>query len=147
MKSVSVSGGTLHIQASKFRKATALKKSVFDALKDNGVNIGLSDITINEKDIFKSDISDGAISKMIGLVLSVGASDEIERALFNCCDGVVMWGSDKEIINEEFFDDPENRKYYYPIMMEVAKVNLMPFFAGLSFLSQGAGKLKELFRK
>jgi len=145
--SVNIGGNMLQIQASKYKNASALKRSVFKALKENGIDIGISDIKIDNKDIMKSDLSDDVIPKIINIVLSLAESEEIERYLFDCCEGVALWGSKKDLINEEFFDDPDNRQYYYPIMVEVLKVNLMPFFAGLSFLFQGAGKLKEFFQK
>jgi len=77
--SVNIGGNMLQIQASKYKNASALKRSVFKALKENGIDIGISDIKIDNKDIMKSDLSDDVIPKIINIVLSLTESEEIER--------------------------------------------------------------------
>jgi len=56
-----------------------------------------------------------------------------------------MFGKSK--VDEDFFEDPEKRKYYYPIMMEVLKINTAPFFGLASSMFSKFEDLKEKFLK
>jgi len=62
-----------------------------------------------------------------------------DDARFKCAERCLL-GEDK--INWDFFEKEENREYYFPIMIEIAKVNLAPFVKGL--LSMFGG-IKEKF--
>lgn len=37
-------------------------------------------------------------------------------------------------VNMDFFEKEENRKHYFPAMIEIARVNLAPFFINLIIL-------------
>lgn len=107
----------LRITPSSFREAKELERSIGVALKNNTMNFEL------EKDLNKDNI--GEILKSI---LSVATSLDVEENLFNCCKRA-LYNNDK--IDLDFFEKIENRPLYYPIMIEIIKVNVLPFIESL----------------
>ena len=77
-------------------------------------------------DLEKSDVD---LSGLIDLVLGAAVSDEVQAALFSCSARALL-GTDK--IDSDFFEKVENRELYYPIMIEIIKVNVGPFLKGLA---------------
>ena len=70
------------------------------------------------------------------MALSVITSKRVKDALFKCAEKALV-GADK--VDRSFFESVENREFYYPIMTEVIKVNLGPFFKSLGSLFGGPG--------
>jgi len=84
-----------------------------------------------EKDLLEPD--------MIKLILTAGASKELEYALFKCGERAVYRHDGKEGssqgVTKSLFDVPifgeKARKDYYPIFLKIAEVNLSPFMQAL----------------
>lgn len=125
----------LKITPSSFRNAKNLQGAFGRALLKNSLNFGLT--SINEDDILQSEISDNSVGEMIRSVLQLVVSDEVERGLFVCAEKALY---DTQKINEEYFEPVERRSLFYPIMFEIAKVNIGPFIESL--FSQFEGLLK-----
>lgn len=115
------------IQVGSLLDCTVLKLAVIKALKAEGVKIDLSGWKAGEV---------GDISFLTNAALGVLGDEKIEKALYalgkNC-----LIGEDENAvkISEEFFEPPENRKYYYPVMAKILTENLAPFIEGLSLSS------------
>jgi len=126
----------LSVTPSSFRIAKDLEYAIGKALTKSDLNIG--DVDIDEKDLSKSDVSMDTVMSLLKTSLHVLTDSTLETALFTCA-GRAMYN--KVRIDEEFFEEIENRELYYPIMFEIAKVNIGPFvgslfsqFGGLSSL-------------
>jgi hypothetical protein len=117
----------LKITAGSFAEASALKKAIGQALK--GTKFSMPSFVNGPDgkiDLEKSDID---IAGLIDLVLGVAVSEEVEAALFECSARAIL-GTEK--IDRDFFEKVENRELYYPIMVEIIKVNVGPFLKGLA---------------
>ena len=137
-----IDGVELRITPAGFADVMALKKAISDALRVAGVRVDLSGFEINAEDPMQSELGD--IGSIIEMVMSVATDPKVQTWLFKCCERV-LYGEDK--VDLDFFDKPENRQYYYPIMIEVLKTNLSPFFAKVGSLFANLPNLKDLFQK
>jgi hypothetical protein len=136
-----INGKELIISPASFDEAMnlqdAILKSVhdnkikFDFMNDNDLDSILDDKNDNEDDVLnKVNISSDLIGDFINTIISIGMSKAVRKNLFICAERAVF-GKKKEYITKEFFENTENREYYFSIMIEVMKVNLTPFFKGL----------------
>ena len=114
-----IKGSELKITPAGFSDALALEKAIGRALK--GTRLELPETVTAE-------ISPDMFSDIAGALLGVATSDEVESCLFKCAERALV-GTDK--VDRAFFEDIDNRQYFYPIMVEVIKVNVGPFFKGL----------------
>ncbi len=122
-------GKELTITPAGFADVFTLKRALAVALKRGGIKFDLSGIKIDTDNPMNSDIGD--ISFFLDAVLEVSTDPDVQKWLFKCAERA-LYGEDK--VNQDFFEEPENREYYYPIMIEVIKINLSPFFKKLSTL-------------
>lgn len=136
-----IDGKELIVTPASFAEVMALKVAIVKALKENGVKVDLSGINLNEEDILKAKVGD--IGWVLEPILTVSTDPIIRKLLFKCCERVVF-GPEKTKIDADFFENSENWKYYYPIMTEVMKVNLIPFF---EIVSSVLSKLKGMTDK
>lgn len=139
-----IEGIKVEIQPSSFVKAMALKKAIADALRRDGIDLDLGNVEINEDNPLQSKVDSRTIGSLIENGLAIATDEKLREALFDCCDKVVLFGADRLAVNASFFDNVERWQYYYPIMIEVVKVNITPFFGKLSSMFSGA---KELMGK
>ena len=137
-----IDGVELKITPAGFADVMALKKSISDALRDAGIKLDLSGISIDAENPMQSELGD--IGGIVEMIMSVATDPKVRDCLFKCCERV-LYGEDK--VDIDFFDDPGNRVYYYPIMIEVIKINLSPFFLKLGSLFSNLPNLTELFQK
>ena len=126
-----INGKELQITPAGFGDAMALQKAIGRALKG-------SKLELPENMTDKMDASQ--LGDIIGAVLGVATSDEVEAALFACANRAV-YGPTKEPVTREFFEKVEHRELYYPIMVEIIKANVGPFFKGLSSKFAGLGQM------
>jgi hypothetical protein len=124
-----INGAELKITLGSFAEAMALQKAIGRALR--GMKIDLPDNA-------KADLSPDSIGDILGAVLNVATSDEVETALFACA-GRCLIGQDK--VDKDYFEKAENRQNYYPIMIEIIKANCGPFIKGLGSSFGGLGQL------
>lgn len=139
-----IDGKELIVSTASFGEVMALKGAIVKALKENGVKIDLSGINLSEEDISKIEIGD--VGWILEPVLTVSTDPAIRDLLFKCCERAAF-GPKKDKIDVDFFEIPENRQYYYPIMMEVMKINIAPFFGRLSSLFTKLKGMKDSLLK
>ena len=141
-----IDGKELLITPASFRDAMALKKAIADALRKNGIKIDVAGVSVDEENPLATEIGSETIGNLIENAMAVATDPKVGECLFTCCESVVF-GPKREKINEEYFDKPENRRYYYPIMIEVIKANLGPFFKSLGSVLSDRGGLMSKFLK
>jgi len=151
-----ISGVEIHIELAEFRDALALQKALGRSLKGQKLDLaGVSSDVIKKDDSGNIDVSSvdlsgagGIATTILNLLLGPVCSDEVESAALACAKKCYV-ESTRDPINMDFFDKPENRELYYPIMVEVIKANCGPFIKGLvsSFGDLGAILGKGLTRK
>lgn len=121
------SGAKHHVTIATFQDANALTK----ALLKSGIGIKLAD---NPMDMDVGILKD--------VVVSALTSEEVEKALFKCLERST-WNSAK-VVPILFDDEPEARKDYYAMAVNVVKVNCLPFFEqALSALKTRLGQKKD----
>ena len=116
----------LIVTPAPFVVVMALKRAMSEELIKTGIDFSGIDFEEFEKP--------EKLGKIIELLLAAATSKEVTRLLFECSLSAALNGSK---ITEALFEDPAMRKYYYPAMFEILKVNLSPFFEGLQFSFQG----------
>jgi len=121
-----INGKELKITLSSFSDARALEKSIERALK--GTRFEIPSITTGADGKIDMEKTDVDLPGIIDMVLGVATSDEVENALFVCAQRALV-GTDK--VDRDFFEKAENREHFYPIMVEIIKVNVGPFFKAL----------------
>jgi len=126
---VLIEGKELTITPAGFADVFALKRALALALKRGGIKFDLTGLKIDTENPMNSDIGD--IGFILDAVLEVSTDPDVQKWLFKCAERA-LYGEDK--VNQDYFEEPENRQYYYPIMIEVIKINLSPFFKKLSSL-------------
>lgn len=132
-----VNGSELLITPASFAEAMALQKAIGRALKGNKLDLPES---------VTADMKPEMLTGIIDAVLGVACSDEVETCLFECAKRSV-YGPAKEPVTRDFFEKPENRAAYYPIMIEIIKANCGPFFKDLGIQLSGLGLLAGSLRK
>jgi hypothetical protein len=128
-----LNGRELKITPASFAEAMALQKAIGRAVK--GTRFSMPSFVTGADGKIDLEKSDVDLSGLIDLVLGAAVSDEVQAALF-ACSARAMLGN--EIIDADFFEDNpphgrmENRELYYPIMVEIIRVNVGPFLKGLA---------------
>jgi hypothetical protein len=131
-----IDGQELLITPASLTKAFALQKALADALRADGINIDIGTLDFNTEDPTKSEVGEKTVGSLIENVLAVATSPVVLETLFACCE-TATFGKNRTKIDAEFFEEVENRQYFYPIMVEVLKVNLGPFFKKIGSLLGG----------
>lgn len=137
-----IGGKELTITPAPFADAMALQKAIGRSLKGSKIDLSGIDADIVGRDAegnidlstLRLDKANGMIQTIANLILNVSTSDEIEECLFKCASRAVIGG---EKVTLEYFEKVENRKNYFPIMMEIIKTNVGPFFGDLVSLLGG----------
>lgn len=137
-----IDGKELIISVASFENVMALEESIAKALKADGIKIDLSSIDISSEKI--EEMEAGEVGWMLQPILTLITDSTIRKHLFKCAETAMF---DKNKVNTDLFEAVENRKYYYPIMMEVLKINISPFFGLVSSLFANLPGIKELSQK
>jgi len=128
-----INGMELKITEGSLEEAFALQKALSDALREKGIKFSLSGIKFDE-DIFETEMGNVDIGGIMEMVLSVSTDRRVRECLFALGKRCTIGSGEQSFrITEDFFEKTENRQHYFPIMMEIAKANLSPFFKGLNF--------------
>jgi hypothetical protein len=138
-----LNGLELRITPGSFHDAKALEKAMERAIKGSQIDLnGVKSDIMKKKadgslDIASIDLSGAGpiVTTILNLVLGAACSDEVEACLF-ACSKTALLGTEK--IDAEFFENVDHRELYYPIMVEIIKVNVGPFFKGLASLKSEA---------
>ena len=137
-----VNGHELSITPASFAEAMALKKAVADAVRSNGLDLDLSGVNINGEDPMSSEVDGKTVGNLLENILALATSPVVTDQLFICAARAVLEiGKEKHKIDRDFFEDVDHRELYYPIMLEVLKVNLGPFFKNLGSLFGGISQM------
>lgn len=129
-----IDGKELKITLASFDEAMELHDALIQAAKGNNI------------DLPESLDSDVDVGSFLDAIASLVSSTEVREKLFACAKRCVLGEGEKtEKINREFFDDPKHWKHYYPIMFEIAKANLSPFFENLGSMFTDLQKITENF--
>ena len=137
-----IDGIELTISPASFGEVMGLQLAITKALKEHGIKFDLSSLDMGAENLMKMELGD--IGWIIEPVLTLATDETIRKHLFDCSKRG-LFGKSK--IDEDFFEVPENRKYFYPIMIEVLKVNIGPFFGLVSSLFSRLGSLNDFLRK
>ena len=128
------------IQVGNLLDCTVLKLAVIKALKAEGLKIDLSGWSVDDGEI-------GDISFIINAALGVLGDPAIEKALYTLGKNCLIGEDENAVkIDTDFFEPPENRKYYYPVMSKILVENLAPFIEGLSLKSLIPSDLMKKFQ-
>lgn len=123
------SGAKLKITVAPFGDAHALLKAILKAVK--GLNLSPESLGVDMSLEGLRTAPPSFLSQIIEKVLSIATSDEVEQALFKCCERSVYQGVR---VTREIFDDPkigtQAREDYYQIAFKVIEANCKPFFKG-----------------
>lgn len=138
-------GKELIVGPASFADAMALNEIIAKALRKNGTKFDLSSVDLKNLDLDNIENTKiGDIGWAIEHVLTIGTDSSIRNQLFKCAERAMF---DKEKVDVDFFEKTENRKYYYPIMTEVIKINISPFLGLVSSVFSKLEGLKEKFLK
>ena len=125
-------GKELVVNKLRFIVRSILCSSVLGAIKASNIKISDIDFTSllsGDKDQMTSAVESGALDKLIGVLMELDLSEELDRALdiaFKRC----TWNG--KAINTDFFDDNEEAQGdYYFIAAMCLKVNVLPFISPL----------------
>ena len=131
-----IEGRKLKITVSSFAVAMRLLKALAESVKGDGIKFDLSTFKINFDALEQTEVGD--IGPIIQAGLSLATDENLRNVLFECAERALI-GDDK--VDMDFFEEEKNRKHYYPVMVEIARVNLAPFFGGLNSMSLNLGEL------
>jgi hypothetical protein len=123
----------LVVTPASFDISNNLKNAITQAIYRSPLKIRIPTSVLDIKseedlELTADDLNDDSIGEIVKVFLSMSHSRDVERCLWECCGRAVY---DKAKVNKDFFEKVENREFYYPIMMEVVKVNVGPFIKGL----------------
>ncbi len=129
---MNINGLALNITMGSLEECFNLQKVITDALRGRGIHFSLNGFSF-EKDLLDNNFDVGALIEM---VLSVPTDKALRDSLLVLAKRCVIGeGAEAVKVDLEFFEREENRQHYFPIMIEIAKVNLLPFFRGLNLES------------
>lgn len=113
------SGATLTIGLAPFAVGTRLLRTIARELALVNIDFDLRSL----KDIGSKDIN-----TLKNVLLALLSSEGIEQSVMECAKKCLYNGQG---INAETFAAEDSRPDYLPVMVEVVKANLRPFFSGL----------------
>lgn len=143
---IKIMGKDLEITPASFEAAMELQDALSAALTSEKISLDLKALGSIAKDEEGQEDASGDVGDIVSALLRLVKSKRLRDALFSCAERALY---DKQKVNKDFFEKPENWGVYYPIMVEVLKVNVGPFIGGLFGLFQGldlagiAGNLRQ----
>lgn len=137
-----IDGKELVVTPASFAEAMVLKEVIVKMLQANGIKVDLSSIDIKSEKL--ADMEAGDVGWILEPILTLMTDSTIRDRLFECAKRAMF---DKKKVDLAFFEEHENRKYYYPIMMEVLKVNISPFFGLVSSWFTNLPGLTDMLQK
>jgi hypothetical protein len=121
-----INGKELRVTPAPFEDAIELQDAFGRALMSSPLKFDIEGL--DKENLMESNISEENLGSIVKGLISVVISKDLRKALFKCAERAIL---DQENISYDFFEEVENRSLFYPIMVEVAKVNLLPFFKNL----------------
>lgn len=134
MKSVTLkSGNTLEIQEADFEKAWDLAQLVAAELAEELPGLKIDSLDVEE--ILEKDVD---VGKIISVILRLVASKRIYNAIWPCFESCLYNGA--KVSRVGTFDNPKSRSDFIPCVIELFKVNVLPFIGGLDLSSLKSGQ-------
>lgn len=121
-------GALLTVSLAPFADANRLLKAIARELAQ--VNFDLGDLDLKE-------ISGKDINVLKNAVFQLIQSDLVEAAVLKCAEKCLY---NNQRITADTFKEESDRQAYLPVVWEVMKANLSPFFAGLNLSSLTSAK-------
>lgn len=118
------SGAELVVTIASFKEGNHLLKTLARELKGVDLEMDLS------PDTFKN-IGDKDVNSLKNLVLQLLQSEAVEAAVMACAKRCLY---NQQRITDQTFEPVEARPDFLPVVWEVMKANLRPFFSGLASL-------------
>lgn len=109
-------GAEVVLNIASFKDAMNLKNAI-------GKELSKSDIDLKKVDL-NTDLSE-----MFNIILAIDCSDDVFKAIFKCLERSTYDGFK---ITENTFEDEKAREDYYEVIIECLRINLSPFFKGLT---------------
>lgn len=132
----------LNITPASFQEANELRRVVGEAVAKEPLRFGKE---FNTEKILDNEITGDLLSGVLGPLLSIVNSRDVESAILVCAKRCLY---NKQKIDQDFFEDVENRELYFPILFEIAKENLSPFFGSLGLgLTTIRGKFGNILKR
>lgn len=122
------SGSKLELGVAPFNVCKRLYKAIANELK-------LVDIEISSFDL--KTIAGQDINAFKNVVMQLVGSDALEASFWECAERSLLNG---QKIVPVVFEDEKSRADYLPVLWEVVRFNLSPFFKGLDLSSLIGGK-------
>lgn len=119
------SGNTLEIQEASFQDAWALTQAIANELTKGLPGLKLD--TLDSAEILQKEMD---VGKILSLVFQLVASKPVFELLWDCFKPCLYNG---EKIEKGIFDNPSARSDFLPCVVEIVKLNVLPFMKGLDF--------------
>lgn len=121
------SGAVLGLQHAPFALACSLRRAVAAELARAQIDLRLDATNLTDlKKFMAQEVDFNAIKNILCQLLS---SESLERSLMDCAKSCTL---NEVKITPALFEDPTLRGDYFPVLWEVAKLNLQPFFENLA---------------
>lgn len=128
------SGARLLVGAAPYPDARAARDAMLRALRgaDVGKLVGLSKLDVDAAAQHPEEVT----SAILNIVLAAGSAPDVEAALMKCGARALYGAKGLPVeegfpVDEELFDrwDGAARPDFYPVMLKLLEVHVLPFFA------------------
>lgn len=124
------SGAKVEMEIASLSESAALRRSMAAEIVKADIMIDLQKLDL--KTISQADLAGDVFNSIKNVLLVLVSSETVERQLFVC---MRRCRYNDVKITAETFEPKEARGDFLPIALEVIKINVLPFFAGLDWKS------------
>lgn len=137
MKTVTLkSGSTLEVQQAGFLDGWFLTQAVSEELAKALPGLKMENAQAKVEELLNQDID---VGKLLSIILQLVSSKKVFELLWPCL-APCLYNSEK--IARETFNEEKAREDFLPCVIEILKVNVVPFIKGLS-LSSMTGQARK----
>jgi hypothetical protein len=128
MKTVTLkSGQTLQLQEASFTDAWNLTQALARQLGESLPGLKLD--SLDAESIMKQDID---VGKLMGVLAQVISSKDVFALVWPCFKPCLY---NEQPVTQEVFQEPKARPDFLPSVVEIVKLNVLPFMSGLDLRS------------
>lgn len=128
MKSVTLkSGNTLELQECEFTDAWNLTQAIARELSHAMPGLKLD--SLDPKEVLQQDID---VGKLFGVMAHIVGSKEVFELVWPCAKACLL---NEQKIDKKLFTEPSLRGDFLPVVVEIVKLNVLPFMKGLDLSS------------
>lgn len=140
MKSITLkSGNTLEIQEAAFIDAWNLTQALAKQLGDSLPGLKLD--SLDPEAVLQQDID---VGKLMGIIAQLISSKEVFALIWPCFKPCLY---NSQLVTQEVFQDPKTRPDFLPAVVEIVKLNVLPFIKGLDLSSLTSQPQKQKSQK